>query len=58
MTATITVEINSKDFRIFEELCKKSGMTVQEAIQHFVIKCLDVGGIPFNMDEANRKKKN
>lgn len=57
MTTEIQVELDSRDKVSFERLCRRLGMTAQDAMQNFVIKTLDVGGLPFKVEEPNERLK-
>ncbi|CAK1224390.1 Antitoxin component of the RelBE or YafQ-DinJ toxin-antitoxin module (RelB) [Fructobacillus fructosus] len=55
MTTQIQIELDSRDEASFEKLCTRLGTTVQDAVQNFVIKSLDTGGIPFKIDVPNER---
>ncbi|CAK1229455.1 Antitoxin component of the RelBE or YafQ-DinJ toxin-antitoxin module (RelB) [Fructobacillus fructosus] len=57
MIAQMRVELNSQDKVSFDNLCERLGMTAQDALQNFVIKMLDVGGMPFKVDVPNERLK-
>ncbi|MBS9337730.1 type II toxin-antitoxin system antitoxin, RelB/DinJ family [Fructobacillus parabroussonetiae] len=57
MTTEIQVELDSRDKVSFERLCQRLGMTAQDAMQNFVIKTLDVGKMPFQVEEPNERLK-
>lgn len=55
MTTQIQIELDSRDEASFEKLCTRLGTTAQDAVQNFVIKSLDTGGIPFKIDVPNER---
>ncbi|MFC4760718.1 type II toxin-antitoxin system RelB/DinJ family antitoxin [Fructobacillus durionis] len=57
MTTQIQINLDSRDKVSFDRLCEKLGMTAEDAFQNFVIKSLDVGNIPFKIEEPNERLK-
>ncbi|MCK8616846.1 type II toxin-antitoxin system RelB/DinJ family antitoxin [Fructobacillus sp. M158] len=55
MTTQIQIDLDSRDKISFDRLCQRMGMTAQDAVQNFVIKSLDTGGIPFKIDVPNER---
>ncbi|MDD9138254.1 type II toxin-antitoxin system RelB/DinJ family antitoxin [Fructobacillus sp. CRL 2054] len=57
MTTQVQINLDSRDKVSFDRLCEKLGMTAEDAFQNFVIKSLDVGNIPFKIEEPNERLK-
>ena len=52
-TASLTMRIEPNVKASAEELFASMGITLTEAINMFVYKCLAVGGIPFDLKQPN-----
>ncbi len=47
----ITVEIEDDILAQAIEICAKNGLTLDEAAELFLKKCIELKGLPFPMDE-------
>ena len=51
----ITFGIDEEELAVFEEICSKYGLTVQQAVELFIRKTNECGGFPFDTDDLAGK---